>query len=66
VRGARGEESLGCGLESWRQGLPYIGSGGGGRRGDGRRGGERSAEVRFKGGELRGLLPERGRGGDAD
>jgi hypothetical protein len=61
VRGARGEESWGHGVEGWWRGLPYIGSG---RRGGGQRGEERSVEVRFKGGELRGRLPWRGRGGD--
>jgi hypothetical protein len=35
-------------------------------RGDGRRDRERSAEVLFKGGELRGWLPRRGRGGSTD
>jgi hypothetical protein len=43
--------------------LPYIGSRG---RGDGRRGEERSVEVRFNDDELRGRLPGRGRGGGAD
>jgi hypothetical protein len=62
VRGTRGEESWGHGLEGWWWGLPYIGSG---RRGGGWRGGERSAEVWFKGGELRGQLSGRGRGGVA-
>jgi hypothetical protein len=48
------------GVEGWWQGLPYIGSG---SRGGGRRGGEQSMEVWFKGGELRGRLPGRLRGG---
>jgi hypothetical protein len=49
-------------VEWWWLGLPYIGSG---RRGGGHRGRERSAEVWFKGGELRGRLLGRGRGGGA-
>jgi hypothetical protein len=44
-------------------GLPYIGSG---WRGGGLQGREWSAEVRFKGDELRCWLPGRGRGGDTD
>jgi hypothetical protein len=59
VRRARGLRVRGV---MWRGGgeLPYIGSG---RRGGGRRGGEWSTELQFKGDELRGRLLGRGRGG---
>jgi hypothetical protein len=55
VRDARGEESWGA----WSG---EVEAGGG----HGRRGDERSVEVRFNGGELRGRLPGRGRGGGTD
>jgi hypothetical protein len=62
VTWARGGGEQSSMVEGWWRGLPYIGSR---RRGGGRHGGEWSAEVWFKGGELRGRLLGRGRGGGA-
>jgi hypothetical protein len=64
VRGARGEESWGAWCGEVEAGPTLYRLEGG--WGDGRQGGERLAEVRFKGGELRGRLPGRGRGGGTD